>query len=581
MKPFKTIYKLIKVKPWLFIITCIVAIIFQLLPLLPGLVMKSIFDYLSGKTHFSFGLWGLIVLLVATYAARILSSYAMAIAEVYQRFSISAFIRRNLLLSIFDKPGAKKSSKPTGDILSSFRDDAYQVEDFVSQTIDIIATVIYTVVALIILLSINVKITLLVFTPLVGVVAIARIAGAKVTRYRKASRKSTVEVTSAISEMFSSVQAIQVANAQQSVINNFKKLNNNRQMNMLKDNMFTQFLSSVFNNAVGLGTGLILLSASSAIKTGSFSIGDFAVFTYYLVFVSDFTQFLGTYIAEYKQTEVSIERMLELMKDSEKIELTYDKPLYIKGNIPKVQYNLINTKDKFNTLQVKNLGFHYKDTRGGIENINFNINKDSFTVITGRVGSGKTTLLRVLLGLLAKEEGDIYWNGKIIEKPDEFFIPPRSSYTPQVPHLLSDTVRNNILLGIDEKDVNIEQAIKNAVLEVDIEKLDNALDTLIGSKGTKLSGGQQQRVAAARMFARNTDILLFDDISSALDVETEKLLWERILKESNKTCIAVSNRHSALSKADNVIVLKDGRIEAQGKLQELLNSCEEMKLIWG
>lgn len=581
MKPFKTIYKLIKVRPWLFIITCIVAIIFQLLPLLPGLVIKAIFDYLSGKIHCSFGLWGFIALLVGIYAARILSSYAMAIVEANQGFSISALIRRNLLSSIFDKPGAKKSSKPNGDILSSFRDDAYQVEDFVSQSIDIISTVIYTVVALIILLCISVKITLLVFTPLVVVVAVARVAGAKITKYRKASRRSTVEVTSAISEMFGSVQAIQVANAQQSVMNNFKKLNNNRQMNMLKDNMFSQLLSSVFNNAVGLGTGLILLTASSAIKTGSFSIGDFAVFNYYLVFVSDFTQFLGTYIADYKQTAVSIERMMELIKDSEKTELTDGKPIYLKGDIPKAKYNLINSKDKFNTLEVKGLKYRYKDTGGGIENINFNIKKNSFTVITGRVGSGKTTLLRVLLGLLTKEEGDIYWNGEVVEKPSEFFIPPHSSYTPQVPHLFSDTVRNNILLGIDENNVNMEQAIKNAVLEEDIKKLDNALDTLIGSKGTKLSGGQQQRVAAARMFARNSNIFLFDDISSALDVETEKLLWERLFKEKDKTCIAVSNRHAALSKADHIIVLKDGKIEAQGRLQELLDSCEEMRLIWG
>jgi ATP-binding cassette subfamily B protein len=182
---------------------------------------------------------------------------------------------------------------------------------------------------------------------------------------------------------------------------------------------------------------------------------------------------------------------------------------------------------------------------------------------------------------LSKNSGTICWNGNTIDNPGDFLIPPRVSYTPQIPHLFSDTVRNNLLLGLSEDDVDLGTAVNSGVLEQDIVTLEKGLDTVVGPRGVKLSGGQVQRVAAARMFVRDTDLLVFDDISSALDVETENLLWDRIFKKSKATCIVVSNRRAALKQADNIIVLKDGCIEAQGKLEELLKDCDEMQQIWG
>jgi ATP-binding cassette subfamily B protein len=327
--------------------------------------------------------------------------------------------------------------------------------------------------------------------------------------------------------------------------------------------------------------GLILLLAAQSMRNGSFSVGDFALFVYYLGFVTDFTQFYGRYMAHYQQTCVSFQRFADLMEGTPIERLVSHNPLHLRDKLTVKAKMNISEADKLEAIEVKNLSYKHEGSDSGISDVSFKLKRHSFTVICGKIGSGKTTLLRTLLGLLPSGSGEIIWNGKAVNDPSEFFVYPRSAYTAQIPHLLSDTVRDNILLGIHSEGADIDKAIYSAVLEKDIDTLESGLETMVGPRGVKLSGGQVQRVAAARMFARDAELLVFDYISSALDVETEGLLWERIFKEKNKTCLVVSNRKTALQHADHIIVLDNGRIAAEGDLETLLQSCEEIKQIWG
>jgi ATP-binding cassette subfamily B protein len=136
--------------------------------------------------------------------------------------------------------------------------------------------------------------------------------------------------------------------------------------------------------------------------------------------------------------------------------------------------------------------------------VDLRVSRGSFTVITGRIGSGKTTLLRVLLGLVPKDAGMIGWDGTDVRDPAAWFIPPRSAYTPQVPRLFSDTLRDNILMGLPEGQVDLAASLHAAVLTPDLATMRDGLETLVGPRGVRLSGGQIQRAAAARMLVRRT-----------------------------------------------------------------------------
>jgi ATP-binding cassette subfamily B protein len=219
--------------------------------------------------------------------------------------------------------------------------------------------------------------------------------------------------------------------------------------------------------------------------------------------------------------------------------------------------------------------------------IDLDLQRGDLVVITGRVGSGKSTLAKTLIGLLPRDAGEVRWNGEEVIDLAGFFRPPRCAYLPQTPRLFSDSLRNNILMGVAESDADLPDVIHLSILEQDIETLESGLDTLVGPRGVRLSGGQVQRAAAARMFVRAPELLVIDDLSSALDVETEQALWERIDERRAArrgpyalTCLVVSHRRAALVRADHILLLKNGKMEAHGRLEELLASSEEMQKIW-
>ncbi|MGE5561174.1 MAG: ABC transporter ATP-binding protein [Chloroflexota bacterium] len=577
MKTIRTLLRVIAFGPLMMGISIMAYVFFFNLPFLSAILTGYLFDALSGRAPLGANVWTMLALVAASDGARIASQ--LGFIRNWARFiaTVEAHLKSNMLRGALSARPDRLTLSP-GEAVTRFGDDVDKLTRTLDDWCDNIGILVYIVVSSLVLFRIEPRMTLILFSLGLLLVVVSQPLYHRVERLYRDARAAAERVAGFTGEVMGGVQAIKTGTAELRVRARFTALGELRRRAELRSVML-QLVADTFiaSTVTSLGTGILLFIAARSIRGGALTVGEFTLFVTTAPRLTEYLRRIGQGLVLVWQSGISLDRMAELNAGGE-AELLRRNPVFLRGELPPAAPPELQAP--LATLTAAGLSYTYPDGRRGIEAVDLTISRGELVVITGRVGSGKSTLVKALLGLLTPTAGRILWNGQPVTDPCAFFRPPHSAYCPQSPRLFSGSLRDNILLGLAGDPVALADALSDAALDGDVAEMSEGLETVIGPKGARLSGGQVQRVATARMLVRRPELLVVDDLASALDVETERAVWDRMLGRSETTCLAVSHRRTVLARADRIIVLNDGRVEACGTAASLLQTSPEFQRLW-
>lgn len=549
----KTISLLIDYKREM-IITLISTLVISLVGVIDSILLNYLIDnVLYSNAKITLITVAIIMLLVAVFQMALKGIRSILIQEISYKMDI------DLMKRFYEKVLKIKylffEKHKTGELLSRLNDTRIVRGALSEGFISIIANIIMFFVIGIALICINKILFSILFVSVIILSVIVLIFGRFFAKQYPISMEKYADLQSFITESFSGIESIKTYPSFKTFKNQYEQKQNesirmgwNISEKWIMQNSFCSIIekfSSVF----------ILVFGSLFVMKGKMTLGQVAGFISLSGFFTNSVGALLDLQAGIQEAFAAINRLFEILDEETEDKVT---GLLLSDEIPEITF--------------KNINFSYSKDNKLFNNFNLTIKTGEWISFAGKTGSGKTTIAKLLLKLYEPQSGQILWRGIDLKKIDTENLRSKIAYIPQDIVLFSGTIMQNITMFDDSiKKEKIIVVCKTVGIYEKIMSLEAGFDTIVGERGFSLSGGEKQKVVICRALLKNPSVIIFDEATSNLDVESEKVVVEIIqkLKNNHKTVISIAHRLSTIENCDKVCVLEEGRIIEQGSFLTL------------
>ena len=522
-----------------------------------------------GHEHLTRYVWIVVVMSVVMIVARIFSRiYALNPGRITE-----AMLKNKLLRKLNRLPNGFHGKFASGALISIINNDLNGVRMMFGTGILQLANVLFALsLTPLWMWSISPELTLYSAIPIAIAFVIFRVGFKRMKKYNAEHLYRLQDLSAQLMKFLAGIDLIKNQQMSPWVQAEVEKRNQRLLRCRIQISRIQIFVMPVLDYANNLMKILILGLGGYMLLKQELTLGEITAFLSYSVLLAMPLMQLGRIATIYQRGMLSIESVQRI--------LNAQIPKQDLATLSQPEVEQLNGK----TLSVRNLNFSYDDSRTILQGISFDVPMGKKVGVLGSIGAGKTTLVNCLNHHLEVPEGTIFLGDRDITSFARTDLHRYIKTITQTPYLFSATIEENIRFGSDDKHIDkskIQQVLELSQLAGDVSRFDKGDQTLVGEKGIMLSGGQKQRLSIARALLNPIDLIIMDDVLSAVDYETERKIllgvFERLEKQS---ALVVSHRVSALEYMDEIIVLQEGAMIAKGSHQTLLKTCPYYYETW-
>lgn len=528
---------------------------------LAGLVLpyasKNLLDVVvpSGDKQ---ALWILIVVVCASLLVQAVSSYSLTKLLSVEAQRLISVLRTKVQRKLLTLPISFFDNNKSGALVSRVMTDVEGVRNIVGTgLVQLIGGTITSIIALVFLIKINAWMTLFVLLPVIIFAFIALKAFAYIRPVFRDRGKINAEVTGRLTETMNGVRVIKGFNAEEQENKIFEKGVDRLFENVKKSLTATAIMTSSSTFLLGLASAGIMGIGGYFMMGNTMSTGDFISFTLFLGFMIAPIVQMSNIGSQLTEAMAGLDRTQELMNMTEE-------------NDPAIRN--VKIENVHGDIHFENVCFSYEESKEVLHDISFTAPAGSVTALVGSSGSGKSTIAGLAATFLNPTDGLITLDGVDTSKIDLNSFRKHLGVVLQDDFLYEGTIRENILFPRpNATEEELLRAVQGAYVNEFTDRFELGLDTVIGERGVKLSGGQRQRISIARALLANPKVIILDEATSNLDTESESFI-QRSLQDlmQNRTTFVIAHRLSTIQKADQILVIEEGRIVERGKHDELI-----------